>query len=161
MIPKLHLPNLIQNCIFKNQNNLLNLKDVLKAHISQYYHTARNTLTRHETLRKTFSIFKISAVIRPIFGIIIISVIIYLCCRTKKIGQLVSLLSISKATNALPISEFNDEWDYEFGAFTSVVIIIILLIVYLSIRYYKLGRRVFNHLALPFTECISARRQIS
>ena len=45
----------------KDENNLLNLKDVLKAHISQYYHTAGNTLTRHETLTKAFSIFKISA----------------------------------------------------------------------------------------------------
>ena len=88
LIPKLHLPNLIQNFMVKDESNLLNLKDVLKAHKSQYYHTARNTLTRHETLTKAFSIFKISAMITPIFGIMIISVIICLCCRTKKIGNL-------------------------------------------------------------------------
>ena len=61
-----------------------------------------NTLTRHETLTKAFSIFKFSAMITPIFGIIIISVIIFLCCRTKKIGQLVSLLSLTKVTKAGP-----------------------------------------------------------
>ena len=143
----------------KDENNLVNLKDVLKAHRSQYYHTARNTLTRHETLTKALSIFKISAMITYIFGIMIISVIIFLCCRTKKIGHLVSLLSISKATNAFPISDFNDKWDYECDTFASVLIIIILCvwIAYLSIRYYKLGRRVVNHLAFPFTECISTR----
>ena len=80
----------------KDENNLLNLNDVLKAHRSQYYNTARNTRTRHETLTKAFSIFKISAMITPVFGIIIISGIIFLCCHTKKIGQLVSLLSLSK-----------------------------------------------------------------
>ena len=40
----------------KDENNLLNLIDVLKAHRSQYYHIDRNTLTRHETLTKSFSI---------------------------------------------------------------------------------------------------------
>ena len=120
----------------KDENNLLNLKDVLKAQRSQYYQTGRNTLTRHETLTKAFSIFKISAMITPIFGIIIISVIIFLCCRTKKIGQLVSLLSLSKVTKASPINEI-DECDYEFDTFTSVLIIIIscVWIVYLSIMY--------------------------
>ena len=53
----------------KDEHNLLNLKDALKSHRSQYYHTARNTLTRHETLTKTFSIFKISAIITHLFGI--------------------------------------------------------------------------------------------
>ena len=159
LIHKLHLPNLIQNFMVKDENNLLNLKDVLKAHISQYYHTARNTLTRHEILTKAFSIFTISALITPIFGIIIISVIIFLCCRTKRIGQIVSLLSLSKVTKASPINEI-DECDYEFDTFTSVLTIIILCvwIVYQSIRYYESGRRVFNYLSLPCTECISARR---
>ena len=36
----------------KDESNVLNLKDILNAHRSQYYHTARNTLTRHETLTK-------------------------------------------------------------------------------------------------------------
>ena len=36
LIPKLHLPNLIQNFMVKDENNLLNLKCVLKAHRSQY-----------------------------------------------------------------------------------------------------------------------------
>ena len=137
----------------KDESNVLNLKDILKAHRSQYYHTARNTLTRHETLTKSFSIFKMSAMITPIFGIIIISVIIFLCCRMKKIGQLVSLLSLPKVTQAYPI---NDECD----TFTSVLIIIILCvwIIYLGIWYYELGRRVFNHLSLPCTECISAKK---
>ena len=61
--------------------------------------------------------------ITPIIGIIIISVIIFLFSRTKRIGQLVSLLSISEATNALLISESNDEWDNQFDTFTSVLII--------------------------------------
>ena len=53
-----------------------------------------------------------------------------------------------------------DECDYEFDTFTSVLIIIILCvwIVYLSIRYYELDRRVFYHISLPCTECIYARR---
>ena len=70
------------------------------------------------------------------------------------------LLSISKATNVFPISESSDEWDYEFDVFTCVSIIIFLFLwaVYLIIQYYKFGRRVFNHLALPFTECISAKK---
>ena len=137
----------------------MNLQDVLKVHRSQYYHTARNTLTRNETLTKAFSIFKISAMITTILGIIIISVIIFLCCRTKMIGQLLSLLSLSKVTQANPINEI-DECDYEFNTFTSVLIIIILCvwIVYLSIRYYELCRRVFNYLSLPCTECVTARR---
>ena len=98
-----------------------------------------------------------SAMITPIFGIIIISVIIFLGCRMKKIGQLVSLFSWPKVTQVYPI---NDECDYEIDTFTSVLIIIILcvLIIYLGIRYYELGRRVFNHLSLPCTECISAKK---
>ena len=157
LIPKLHLANLIKKIMVKDENKLLNLKDVLKAYRSQYYHTAINTLTRQETLTKEFSIFKINAMITPIFRIILISVIIFVCCRTKKIGQLVSLLSLSKVTKASPLKEIDE---CEFDTFTSVLIIIILCvwIVYLSIRYYKLGRRVFNHLSLPCTECISAKR---
>ena len=62
--------------------------------------------------------------ITPIFGIIIISGIIFLCCRTKKIGQLVLLLSLTKVTKAGPIKEI-DECDYEFDTITSVLIIII------------------------------------
>ena len=42
-IAKLHLPNLVQNFMVKVENNLFNLKDILKAHRLQYYHTARNT----------------------------------------------------------------------------------------------------------------------
>ena len=83
LIPKLHLPNLIQNCMVKDENNWLNLKDVLKAHRSQYYHAARNTLTRHETLTKAFSIFKISAMITPFKKIIIVSVIIFYVVARK------------------------------------------------------------------------------
>ena len=64
---KLHFPELTQNIMVNDQEDLLNLKEVLKAHISQYYHTARNTLTHHETLTKSFSIFKISAMVTPIF----------------------------------------------------------------------------------------------
>ena len=127
LIPKLLLPNLIQNFMVKYENNLLNLKDVLKAHISQYYQTARHTLTRHETLTKAFSIFKISAMITLIFGIIIISVIICLWGRTKKIGQLVLLLSLSKVTKASQINEI-DECDYKFDKFTSVLTLIILCV---------------------------------
>ena len=104
----------------KDENNLLNFKDVLKAHRLRYYHTARNTLTCHEPLTKALSIFKISAMITPIFGIIIISVIIFLCCRTKRIGQLVSLLSLSKVTKVSPINEI-DECGYECNTFTSVL----------------------------------------
>ena len=48
------------------------------------YHTARNTLTRHENLTNVFSIFKISAMIIPIFGIIIISVIIFFYVVARK-----------------------------------------------------------------------------
>ena len=87
----------------KDENDLLNLKHVLKAHRSQSFHTPRNTLTRDETSTKAFSIFKISAMITPTCGIIIISVVICLCCRTKMIGQLVSLLSISKTTKCISI----------------------------------------------------------
>ena len=39
-----------------------------------------------------------------------------------------------------------------------IIIILCVWIVYLSIRYYELGRRVFYHLSLPCTECIYARR---
>ena len=68
-------------------------------------------------------------------------------------------MSLPKVTKASTINEI-DECDYEFDTFTSLLIIIILCvwIVYLSIRYYDLGRGVFNHLSLPCTECISARR---
>ena len=41
-----------------------------------------------------------------------------------------------------------------------IITILCVWIVYLSIRYYELGRRVFNHLSLPCTECISARRPV-
>ena len=68
----------------KDETNLANLIDVLKAHRSQYYHTARNALTRHETVTKAFSILKISAMITPVFGIIIISVIIFFMLSHEK-----------------------------------------------------------------------------
>ena len=68
----------------KYGNNLLNLKDVIIAHRSQYYHTARNTLTRHETVTKVFPIFKISAMITLGFGIIIIIVIIFYVVARKR-----------------------------------------------------------------------------
>ena len=85
--------------------------------------------------------------------------IIFLCCRTKKIGQHVSPLSMSKATNPFPISESNNEWEYECDTFTSLSIMILLLlcVIYLIIQYSKFGRQLFNHLALPFIECISAK----
>ena len=77
----------------------------------------------------------------------------------EKDRTIVSLLSLTKVTKAGPIKEI-DECDYEFDTFTSVLIIIILCvwIVYLSIRYYELGRRVFNNISLPCTEYISAKR---
>ena len=65
--------------------------------------------------------------ITPIFGIIIISVIIFLCCRTNKIEQLVSLLSLSMVTKANPINEI-DECDYEFDTLNSVLINIIVCV---------------------------------
>ena len=102
-----------------------NLKDVHKL----IDHTVRNNLTRHETLTHHSLFSKLVQRYHQFFGIIIISVIILLCCRPKKIEQLVLLLSISKVTNVFQISELDDEWDYE----------LILLLVCGLLYYYSCG----------------------
>ena len=74
----------------------------------------------------------------------------------KNLGQLVSLLSISKTTTALPIYRTND-WKEEFDIFTSVctLILLILLLIYLILQYYKFFERVQKTISLPFNECVS------
>ena len=67
---------------------------------------------------------------------------------------------MSKATHGFPISESDDECDNELNTFNIVWVIIFLFlwVVYLIIQYYRFSRRVFNHLALSFTERISAKK---
>ena len=58
VIPKLHMPELINNFMIEEDTHLLNLKVVIRAYKTAYYNTARNTLIRHETMSQSFSIFK-------------------------------------------------------------------------------------------------------
>ena len=58
VIPKLQMPELISNFMIEEDRPLLNLKEVIRAHKTAYYNTARNTLIRHKTMSQLFSIFK-------------------------------------------------------------------------------------------------------
>ena len=158
VIPKLQMPELISNFMMEEDKHLLNLKEVIRAHKTAYYSTARNTLIRHETMSQSFSIFKYCAMIAPILGIIIIIVIICFCVRMKGLGQMVSLISMPKASIALPIEKSNEDWKEEFDMFASLCTLLLLLLwlVYLILQYYKFFDRVQKTISLPFKECVSA-----
>ena len=96
-------------------------------------------------------------------GLIIIIVIICFCVRTKGLGQLVSLLSMSKASIALPTEKSNEDWKEEFDMFACFCTLLLLLLwlVYLIIQYYKFFDRIQKTISLPFKECISATSHIS
>ena len=111
----------------EEDKRLLNLKEVIRAHKTAYYSTAHNTLIRHETMSQSFSIFKYCAMIAPIFGIIIIIVIICFCVKMKGLGHMVSLISIPKASIALPIEKLNEDWKEEFDMSVYVIIVITLV----------------------------------
>ena len=153
IIPQLDMPKLINDFTIDDDNHLLNLKNVLQAHKTAYYNTALNTLNRHENMVQSFTIFKLCTMLTPILGVIIFIFIICFCVRMKNLGQLVSLLSISKTTTALPIYRTN-YWKEEFDIFTSVCTLILLLI-YLILQYYKFFERVQKTISLPFNECVS------
>ena len=157
MIPQLILPDLIQDFDIDDDSNLLNLKDVLNAHRSKYYHTARSQLNRHENMMESYPIVRIGAIIAPAVAVVVIGVIIYVSVRTKKLGQLISLLSLSKTIEAAPISSTTENADY-YDFFTNIctVILLVLWALYLFLRYYKFFCRVRRTITLPFNECVSA-----
>ena len=152
VIPKLQMPELIRNFMIEEDKHLLNLKEVIRAHKTAYYNTARNTLIRHETMLQSFSIFQYGAMIAPILGLIIIIVIICFCVRMKGLGQLVSFLSMSKVSIALPIEKSNEDWKEEFDMFASLCTLSLLLLwlIYLILHYYKFFDRVQKTVSLPF-----------
>ena len=158
VIPKLQMTVLISNFMMEDDKHLLNLKEVIRAHKTTCYSTARNTLIRHETMSQSFSIFKYCAMIAPIFGIIIIIVIICFCVKMKGFGQMVSLISMPKASIALPIEKSNEDLKEEFDKFASLCTLSLLLLwlVYLILQYYKFFDRVQKTISLPFKECVSA-----
>ena len=158
MIPSLILPTLIQDFVINDDEDLLDLKLVLEAYGTSYYHTAKSKIERHENMAKHFSIIKICALLAPIVGIIVILVIIYVSIRTKKLGQLISLLSLSRKSEAASIDFATGKSEYfEFFAGVCTVILLAAWMVYMVLRYYKLCKRIYRTATLPFQECISAR----
>ena len=156
LIPELQMPNLIEDFTLDDDKHMLNLKDVLLALKNDYYHTAHSTLNRHggslNLLQNAFSIFA------PIVSIIVIVIVIVVICRTKKLGQMIALLSLSKNTNARPLTEeHTDHYDYfDYIINLGTVILLLLWLIYIVLRYYKLLRRIYRTVSLPFRECITA-----
>ena len=159
-IPRLEMPNLITDFEIETDSHLLNLKDVLSAHKSSYFNTVHSTLARHESMAESFSFFKICAYMSPIIGIIVVAVVLFFCIRTRRLGQLLSLLSISKSSEALPLGDSKDA-NYsellDFIASIGSLFLIVLGLIYLCVKYYKLFVRLQRTISLPFNECISAR----
>ena len=63
----------------------------MKAHRSDYYHSQ---LDRHENIMENYTIFRVGAMNSPFAVIVVIGIIIYAGVRTKKLGELISLLSL-------------------------------------------------------------------
>ena len=123
------------------------------------YNSAKNTLSRHENIAKSFSIFKICAIMAPIIGVIVVLCIVFISIKTKRLGQLISLISLSKSTQALPVNDNNNfissEW-YDLAASACTAVLLGLWLLYLSLRYYRLFLRMYRTITLPFHECVSA-----
>ena len=95
MIPYLNMPELITDFDMDDDKQLLNMKDVLSDYKTNYYSSAEITLSRHENIAKSFSIFKICVIMAPIIGVIVVLFIVFISIRTKRLGQLISLISLS------------------------------------------------------------------
>ena len=161
MIPYLNMPELITDFDMDDDKQLLNMKDVLSDYKSNYYNSAKNTLSRHEDMAKSFSIFKICAIMAPIIGVIVVLFIVFISIKTKGLGQLISLISLSKSTQALPVNDNNNfissEW-YDLAASVCTAVLLGLWLLYLSLRYYRLFLRMYRTITLPFHECVSAAK---
>ena len=97
------------------------MKDVLAAQKSDYYNTVDSKLLRNETMAKSFSWFKICAFLAPIIGVIVLAFILYFCVRTKKLGQLVFLLTLSNnTTQSSPINEKSSDYAETFEIVSSI-----------------------------------------
>ena len=126
IIPQLDMPKLINDFTIDDDNHLLTLKNVLQTHKAAYYNTAHNTLNRHEPMVQSFTVFKFCAMLALILGVIII--IICFCFRMKNVGQLISLLSISKTTTVLYIERMIGKRNSIFTSICTLILLILLLI---------------------------------
>ena len=158
-IPRLNLPDLIEDFDIQDDNSLLNLKDVLAANKQNFYNLASNRITRTEETVKHYSLFRLCAMLSPILAIIVLGLILFVCIRNKKLGQLISLLSLSKTTNAAPLSDDSDlSGFYDIFASICTLVLLLLWLTYLILRYYKFFQRIKRTATLPFTECVTATK---
>ena len=160
-IPKLEMPDLITDFEMETDSHLLNLKDVLAAQKSDYYNTVHSKLLRHESMAKSFSWFKICAFLAPIIGVIVLAVILYFCIKTKKLGQLVSFLTLSQnTTQALPINEKSSDYEETFDIVASIGTSFLLVfgLLYLILKYYIHFVRIHRSISLPFNECVLVKQ---
>ena len=162
-LPSLNLPKLTTDLLIDNDNNFLDLKDVLQARQSGYYHTVHNKLLRHDDVAKNFPLFRSLAICVPILAILATMVTLFFCVRTRKLGQLMSLMALTKNVEAAPLNTMTVDFTENFDLLSCIGVIIIftLLLFYICIRYYKLFTRLRHTISLPFSECVSAREQPS
>ena len=157
LIPRLDLPELIQNFDIDDDIALLDLKDVLLANKDKFYSLAKNRITRNEETVKNFTLFKVCAMRAPILSILALGLTLFICARTKKLEQLILLLSLSRTTNAAPIRDDSRVLEfYDIFASICIVILLLLWLIYLILRYYTFFQRIRRTVTLPFTECITA-----
>ena len=159
LIPNLEMPELIKDFKINDEDAMLDLKTVLHSYKSGYYNSARRTLDRHENMAKSFPILKTIVFFVPLISLIAGGFILYFLVKTKKLGQMVSLLSLPKTVNASLPKENYEIFENSNGYLTiGIVVLIILWMIYLMFKYYKLFMKVRNTVSLPFRECMLAEK---
>lgn len=154
----LQLPKKIIDFTLPDETKILNLKHVISAQKNNFDNSVHNRLNSHDTAVANISIFKIFATFVPPLIIIIIITIICFLVKTKRIGQLVTLSNLVRRGEALPIDNVNDNSTIDLITDYITLAVLILIFVYCIIKYYHLLRTFIQTISLPFTECMTTRK---
>ena len=156
LLEKLKLPKQIADYSLKDHSDYLDLKKLVLAQKRGFRNSIHDRLNIHDDAVKHINIFKTLAMFIPVVIIIVIIITICLVLRTKKIGQLVSLLTLAKPTDALMLGD-NTCGTLDLIAECMILLIAISILAYWCAKKYCLLRKFVNVMSLPFTECINTR----
>ena len=158
IIQKLHLPETSMEYDLKDDSDLINLKKIMAVSERGLARTIHSRVSTNESALQNISIFKVFAMIVPVVLIVVAILTIMFMIKTKKIGQMVALSSIVKGSNAMPIG--NREGYAYMDLITDVLmlLIVVLVVIYWTIKNYRQIIRFKNVISLPFSECVSTKR---
>ena len=156
LMSKLKLPREIADYSLTDHSEYLDLKKIVEGQKLGFRSTTNERLNIHDKAIKHIGVFKILAMFVPIVIILVIIITICLVMRTKKIGQLVSLLTMAPPTNAALIDSTTCN-HIDFISECIILLVSLNILIYWCVKNYTLLCKFINVLSLPFQECISTR----